>query len=67
MPVDGKLDLINAIALAGGLTELANPKKVKISSKGQVRVVDFKELSERGGAPILLHPDDTVTVPERIF
>lgn len=66
-PLNGKLDLVNAIALAGGITELANPKKVTINRKGQVSTVNFKEVSERGDRPFWLLPDDVITVAERLF
>lgn len=66
-PLNGKLDLVNAIAFAGGTTDLANPRKVSINRKGQVTQVDFKEISERGDRPLWLQPDDVVTVAERIF
>jgi polysaccharide export outer membrane protein len=66
-PLKGKLDLVNAIAFAGGLTELANPKKISINRKGTVTVVDFKVISQRGDQPYLLQPDDVVTVAERFF
>lgn len=66
-PIDGRLDLVTAIAMAGGVTEMANPKKIKINSKGKVREVDFRAVSQGGGDPIILQPDDIVTVPERLF
>ena len=66
-PLNGKLDLVNAIALAGGVTELANPKKVTINRKGNVTLVNFKEVSQRGDRPLMLQPDDVVTVAERLF
>jgi len=66
-PVDGKLDLVNAVALAGGLTELANPKKVSINRKGKVTEIDFKAVSQHGDHPFLLEPGDVVTVAERLF
>jgi polysaccharide biosynthesis/export protein len=66
-PLNGKLDLVNAIALAGGITDLANPKKVTINRKGQVSTVNFKEVSERGDRPYWLQPDDVITVAERLF
>lgn len=66
-PMNGRLDLVNAIALAGGLTELANPKKVTINRKGKVTIVDFRAISERGDRPFLLQPDDVVTVAERWY
>jgi polysaccharide biosynthesis/export protein len=66
-PINGRLDLVNAIALAGGLTELANPKKVSINRRGTVTIVDFKAISQRGDKPFLLQPDDVITVAERLF
>ena len=66
-PLKGKLDLVNAIAFAGGLTDMARPSKISINRKGKVIIVDFKVISERGDRPYLLEPDDVITVPERIF
>ena len=66
-PVDGRLDLISAIAMAGGLTDLANPKKITINRKGNVITVDYKEIAQRGDRPMMLQPDDIITVPERLF
>ncbi len=66
-PVDGRLDLVSAIAFAGGLTELANPKKVTINRKGTISVVDYASISQRGDRPFLLQPGDIVTVAERLF
>ena len=66
-PLKGRFDLINAIALAGGTTDLANPKRVSINRKGTVKVVDYKELSQHGDRPYLMQPDDVITVEERRF
>lgn len=66
-PSSGKLDLVNAIALAGGITGLANPKKIMINRKGTTTTVDFNEISQRGDQPLLLQPDDVITVSKRLF
>ncbi len=66
-PVNGRLDLVTAIAYAGGLTDLANPRKITINRKGSVIELDYREISQRGDKPFLLHPDDIVNVPERLF
>ncbi|MEI7912218.1 MAG: polysaccharide biosynthesis/export family protein [Verrucomicrobiota bacterium] len=66
-PLKGKFDLTNALALAGGTTDLANLKKISINRKGTVTVVDFRDLSQRGDRPFLLQPDDVITVIERVF
>ncbi len=66
-PLTGKLDIISAIAGAGGFTQLANAKKVSINRGGRIIRLDVKELSESGNEPYYLQPDDIVTVPERFF
>lgn len=66
-PVDGSLDLVGAIAFAGGMTGMSNPKKVKINRKGTVTTVDYREISQRGDRPYKLQPGDIVTVEERIW
>ena len=66
-PVNGSLDLVSAISAAGGLSELANPKKITINRKGKVSVVDYLELSQRADRPYKLEPGDIITVAERIF
>lgn len=66
-PVNGKLDLVTAIAMAGGLTDLANPKKLSINRKGVLIPVDYKQISEKGDSPFQLQPDDIITVPERLW
>ncbi len=66
-PVNGRLDLVSAIAYAGGLTDLANPKKITLNRKGRIIILDYREISQRGDKPFLLQPDDIVNVPERLF
>lgn len=66
-PLNGRLDLVSAVAMAGGLTELANPKKITINRKGQVSTVNFKDISQRSDQPLLLYPGDVITVAERFF
>ena len=66
-PVNGRLDLVTAIALAGGLTDLANPRKITVNRKGRIILLDYKEISQRGDQPFLLQPEDIVNVPERLF
>lgn len=66
-PIDGRLDLVAAIAQAGGFTELANPKKVSVNRKGNVTTINVKEMTDRGNKRYFLQPDDIVTVAERFF
>ncbi|MFC7338073.1 polysaccharide biosynthesis/export family protein [Haloferula chungangensis] len=66
-PLDGKLDILTAIAGAGGFTPLANTKKVKINRGGQIIMIDVKALGEAGNKPFYLKEGDIVNVPERLF
>ncbi len=66
-PVSGNLDLISAIAMAGGLTEMAHPSKITINRKGKSIVVDYKAMTKRGDQPVMLQPDDIIIVAERLF
>jgi protein involved in polysaccharide export with SLBB domain len=65
--MDGELDIVTAVARAGGFTDLANPKKVSINRKGVIIVVDVKDMSSKGAKMFRLEPDDILTVPERLF
>jgi polysaccharide export outer membrane protein len=72
MPPNQKVTLLQAIAMAGGYTQIANPSKVAVK-----RIVDGKEkvinlnAKEMAQNPELknfdLEPDDTVTVYESKF
>ncbi len=66
-PLNGRLDLVNAVASAGGLTELSNPKKITLNRKGTVTFLNYNEISKQGDRPFRLQPDDVITVPERLF
>ncbi|MDQ8190586.1 polysaccharide biosynthesis/export family protein [Roseibacillus persicicus] len=70
-PVDGKLDLLTAISLAGGFDRLANKKKVTVSrqTSGGTQVYQF-DVSDMEEGKIKLHylmPGDSVNVPVRRF
>lgn len=68
-PITGALTVIQAIALAGGLTEFANPKAITIlrteNGKSQTLSFNYQDVSRgrRLEQNILLRPGDTVVVP----
>lgn len=66
-PVNGKLDLVTAIAAAAGLTDMANPKKISINRGGKVTEVDYNAISKNAAQPYMLQPGDIITVPQRFF
>jgi polysaccharide biosynthesis/export protein len=65
-PLAGPLDVVQLIALAGGITEHAKQKQVYVLHQGGGRVnVNYKAILEgrRRGADVELSPGDTVVVP----
>jgi protein involved in polysaccharide export with SLBB domain len=66
------IDLLEAIAMAGGYTRIAAPERISVrrrSAKGEDEIlrVDAKRLSRRGGESFQIRPGDTVTVAESLF
>ena len=75
IPADGSLTLLKAIALAGGYTADANPKKIVVrrraTEQGQedkfYRVNGQRLAEDAAAQPLPLQPNDLITIPERIF
>jgi polysaccharide export outer membrane protein len=64
------IDVLDAIALAGGMTAEADLRNVRVVMKGSrysnVVRIDLKEYVENGSSPrYILHPEDTIVVPAR--
>lgn len=72
-PIYGKMTVFEAITLAGGFTDVANPSKVKvIRQEGDREVtyeVDITRLTKKGdtSADIELQANDRVIVPRSFF
>lgn len=66
-PLDGKLDLLTAISLAGDLTDLANQKKITVTRGQKVTTIDLRTLTSDTSKTFQLQPGDIINVPERIF
>jgi polysaccharide export outer membrane protein len=54
--------VLQALALAGGITERGSTKRIKI-----VRIVDGKKIEIKAKETDVVQPGDTITVGERIF
>ena len=71
MPLEDKLTLLQLISMAGGFTDVANVKKIKIIRKegGKVQVIHANAESIIGGksVDIELAPDDVIHVGESLF
>ena len=61
------IDLLEAIAMAGGYTRIAAPEKVSVRRGNQVVRVDAKRQARGGHSVFQVQPGDTVTVGESIF
>ena len=67
----GGIDLLEAIALAGGYTRIAAPERITVrrqSANGdQVFKVNAKKFNKANGGGFRVEPGDTITVGESIF
>ena len=66
------VDLLEAIAMAGGYTRIAAPERISVRRHGttgddEVLRVDAKRLAKRGGESFQVLPGDTVSVAESLF
>ena len=61
------IDLLEAIAMAGGYTRIAAPEKVSVRRGNQVIRVDAKRQARGNHTAFTIQPGDTITVGESIF
>ena len=68
---DLPLDIITAIAMSGGFTDVARPSKVMVRRNTETGVqnieVNVSKIQKDNSQPFLLQPNDTVTVPQSVF
>lgn len=71
IPSEESVSLLEAIAMAGGFNRLANTGKVIITrtagGKKTTLVLDAKTMTDGTASNLLVLPDDTITVPQRIL
>ncbi|MCE0497057.1 MAG: polysaccharide export protein [Methylacidiphilales bacterium] len=71
IPQEGSLDLLGAIALAGGFTDLADLRVIVrrlVNGKDEILEVDARKLAHDSTVkPFYVQPGDTITVRQRIF
>ena len=68
----GGIDILEAIAMAGGYTRIAAPERVRVrrpmeGGGDKLFKVDAKRLARGQGTSFLVRPGDTITVGESIF
>lgn len=67
LPANRKLTVVEAIGMAGGMTRIANAKKVTLKRGGQVQVLNLKDITSGKGVDIPLQDGDMITIPESLF
>lgn len=64
----GEITLLGAIAAAGGFTDFAQPKKVRIlRADGKVEMVDCKRAQRDSRFDVPIYPGDRIIVPRRFW
>lgn len=68
LPAHRKLGLVEVIGMAGGITRIANDKKITLKhSNGEMQSVNLSEITQGNGADISLRDGDVITIPESLF
>jgi polysaccharide export outer membrane protein len=72
IPNEESVTLLQAVAMAGGYTRLANPGRITISrtigAQKTTLMVDGRAMaSDSTMKPFVVYPEDTITVAERVF
>ena len=67
LPTHRRLTLVEAIGMAGGVTRIANAKKVTLKRGGSVQTINLAEITSGKGADIPLQDGDMITIPESLF
>jgi polysaccharide export outer membrane protein len=67
-PLRGEVSVLQALALAGGFTQFASPRKIKLirntGGKQEIRKINYYDMIDDGGTGnYFLRPDDTIVVP----
>lgn len=68
LPAHRQLTLVEAIGMAGGVTRIANAKKISLKrGGGQVVRVNLADITTGKGKDIVLRDGDVITIPESLF
>ncbi|MES2660592.1 MAG: polysaccharide biosynthesis/export family protein [Verrucomicrobiota bacterium] len=68
LPAHRQLSLVEAIGMAGGVTRIANGKKITLKrSGGNVQIINLSDITKGAGSDIPLRDGDVITIPESLF
>jgi polysaccharide export outer membrane protein len=64
----GEIDIVKAIAAAGGFTDYAKKTKIRLIRNGHTQIIDYtKAIQQDPRHNVLVYPNDTINVPRRIW
>ena len=61
-PLTGKVDVLQALATAKGLTDFANKKNIMIRRGSQLIKFNYNDAVKGNATPVYLQPGDTIIV-----
>jgi protein involved in polysaccharide export with SLBB domain len=69
IPTHRQLTLVEAIGMAGGVTRIANAKKVSLKrvAGGTVQVINLNDITNGKGSDVPLRDGDVISIPESFF
>lgn len=66
-PLRGDLSVLQALSMAGGFTEFASPRKIRLirnnGGKQEIRLIDYHDLLNSGEGNYMMKSGDTLVVP----
>ena len=62
-PISPGLSLVRAVAGAGGFTEWAQPKKLKLIRGGQTTIFNYYDMRDNPDKDIIIEPGDIISAP----
>jgi polysaccharide export outer membrane protein len=68
LPPHRQLTLVEAIGMAGGVTRIANQRKIRLKhASGEVVTINLSDITKGRGKDIALRDGDIITIPESLF
>lgn len=67
LPANRRLTLVEAIGMAGGVTRIANAKKVTLKRGAVVWTISLSDITSGKGTDVPLQDGDMITIPESLF
>jgi len=66
-PLRGDLSVLQALSMAGGFTQFASPRKIRLirnnDGKQEIRLINFHDLIDSGEGNLMMKSGDTLVVP----